>query len=121
MDSNQTVREVLEGARKKIDPFGFKHDCARRAMCRCERCERFESFLHAEAYLDAAMMLLDRDKWRILSIHEAEHPDETTPAIEVRLGQRDAGFGRGRIIYGTGADLPEALATAALKAQDHQP
>ena len=81
------------------------------------RFNRFRRFLDAEAWTDAAMMLLDRTRWRILSLHETEVED--APPFEIRLGQRGAGFGRARIVHGTGETEALALAQACLKAREN--
>lgn len=112
------VREVLEAAWNEL------HDHQKAPWTKLavgDGMERFRRFLDAKAYTDAALMLLDRDRWRILSIHETEV--EGNEPIEVRIGQRDAGFGRARVIYGMGADLAIAIAQAALKTKetDHAP
>lgn len=77
---------------------------------------KFCRFLDAEAWTDAALMLIDKTRWRILSLHETEV--QGNPPFEVRMGQRDAGFGRGRVVYGTGDTEALALAQASLRAKE---
>ena len=49
------VREVLEGAWLEIHHEGYPPENERDT---CRLCDRFRRFLDAEAYLDAAMMLV---------------------------------------------------------------
>jgi len=77
---------------------------------------KFARFLDAEAWTDAALMLIDKSRWRILSLHETEV--EGAPPFEIRLGQRDANFGRAKVRYGTGETEALALTQAALRAKE---
>lgn len=55
--------ELILEARRLIDPFGFVHDCGKRAMSRCETCEQFTAKLDAQAFESAALMLVPEGWW----------------------------------------------------------
>lgn len=101
------TRQVLEEAWRIIHPIDVTPDCVWPTECR--KCDRFRRFLDAEAWTDAALMLIGEDlPWGIMKNPKSKQ-------IEAGVSAKPNGDG----VYAVVAETPAlALAQAALRAQE---
>lgn len=108
------TRQVMEEAWRIIHPIDVTPDCVWPTECR--KCDRFRRFLDAEAWTDAAMMLVGPDRWlefkgprKYLNI-----PTPVPAAWSAHIAQ----WNHEGDVVGWGDTLAEAIAAACIKAKE---
>ena len=104
------VRDVLEDAWR--DHHGYPLEC-HPIEAKCPYCNKFRRFLDAEAYTDAALMLVP-EGWTYLSMEvcarglDTQHCRISLERMEGEIETRSTGYGQ---------CLPLAIASASLRAK----